>query len=313
MMDNSKQKPVRRCNIRGMLVAFLIGCLAVQPQIGRASDQETQATPMNELSLEGAILKTIETTTIAAQVAGVVESILVREGARVSKGAVIGKMHDVAVQIQVEKAKVALDQIRKKQTNDIDKRLAAKSMAVAKNEYDRALIANTKVSDVYPRNEVDRLRLIMDRTSLELERSEYAQDLLAMDVALAELEYKQNLELLNRHSIFAPCDGMIVSLERRPGEWTEVGGGVAKVVEIDRLRIEGFLSANDASPDLLGKQARVSVQVAKRAIETTAELVFISPEVNPLNAQVRVFLEVDNTDGQLRPGLRPKVVLAIAP
>ncbi|MEQ1825623.1 MAG: efflux RND transporter periplasmic adaptor subunit [Pirellula sp.] len=267
----------------------------------------------NKLSVQGAILKTIETTTIAARVSGVLSSIKVREGTRVKAGTEIGTMHDSGVRIQVEKAKVALDQVKKKQANDIDKRLAAKSLAVAKNEYDRALIANAKVSDVYPRNEVDRLKLIMDRTTLEVERSEYARELLSMDVSMADLEYQQNLELLQRHCIVAACDGVIVSVDRRPGEWIEIGGAVATIVEIDRLRIEGFMLASDASPELIGTMANVSVESVKSIIETTAEVVFISPEVNPLNSQVRVFLEVDNREGKLRPGLRPKVLLNAIP
>jgi multidrug efflux pump subunit AcrA (membrane-fusion protein) len=42
-------------------------------------------------------------------------------------------------------------------------------------------------------------------------------------------------------------------------------------------------------------------------MKATAKLVFISPEVNPINSQVRVFLDIDNSDGKLRPGLRPRV------
>jgi multidrug resistance efflux pump len=265
------------------------------------------------LSIDGAILKTIETTTVAAQVSGILHSIQIKEGTRVKAGDEIGRMRDIAIRIQVERAKIALEQIRKKQANDIDKRLAEKNMAVAKNEYERALIANARVSDVYPRNEIDRLKLIMDRSILELERSEYVQELLLQDVSLADMEYKQNLELLSRYRIVVPCDGVIVSLDHRPGEWIEVGSSVAKIVEIDRLRIEGFMLANDASPSLIGSSAKISVDVANSTVETSATLVFISPEVNPLNSQVRVYLELDNKDGKLRPGLRPRVVLNTKP
>jgi multidrug efflux pump subunit AcrA (membrane-fusion protein) len=38
-----------------------------------------------------------------------------------------------------------------------------------------------------------------------------------------------------------------------------------------------------------------------------AKVVFVSPEINPLNSQVRVFLEVDNRAGKLRPGMIPVV------
>ena len=94
--------------------------------------------------------------------------------------------------------------------------------------------------------------------------------------------------------------------KKRIGEWVEPGTVLVKIVEIARLRIEGFINADDARSDLLGAKAHVQVQNGKKQIETRAEIVFISPDANPLNSQVRVFLEVDNTDGRLRPGLRPK-------
>ncbi|MFM7926905.1 MAG: hypothetical protein ACKO9Q_04260, partial [Pirellula sp.] len=62
-----------------------------------------------------------------------------------------------------------------------------------------------------------------------------------------------------------------------------------------------------ADPKWLDCEAQVELLLSGKPIRTTAKLVFISPEVNPINAQVRVHLDVDNRDGKLRPGLRPKV------
>ena len=69
----------------------------------------------------------------------------------------------------------------------------------------------------------------------------------------------------------------------------------------------------DAASELLGATASVILEETNPPIETTAELVFISPDANPLNTQVRVFLEIDNAKGLLRPGLRPKTVIKRSP
>ena len=87
---------------------------------------------------------------------------------------------------------------------------------------------------------------------------------------------------------------------------------VLRLVEIDRLRIEGFMQAEQADSGLLNTEAQVELQLSGKTIQTTAKLVFISPEVNPINSQVRVHLDVDNRDGKLRPGLRPKVWIPAA-
>jgi multidrug efflux pump subunit AcrA (membrane-fusion protein) len=41
--------------------------------------------------------------------------------------------------------------------------------------------------------------------------------------------------------------------------------------------------------------------------------VFVSPEVDPVNGQVRVLAEVDNPDGVLRPGLRATMTIGPRP
>jgi len=261
------------------------------------------------LYVEGAILKTIESTSVAAQVSGMVQVLNVKEGAKVKLNQEIGRVRDTAVRLQMEKSKLSITIAEKKQKSDIDRRMAEKNRAVAENEYQRAVEANQQIKDVYPINEVDRLRLLFDRAGLETERAVHQQAMAALDVAMAEMEYKQSIELSQRHRIVAPCDGVIVAIEKRIGEWVEPGTIVVKVVQIDKLRIEGFINAIDALPELVGTTARVLIEGTVPLIETSAKLVFISPEANPLNSQVRVFLEVDNKNGKLRPGIRPTTII----
>ena len=261
------------------------------------------------LYVEGAILKTIESTSVAAQVSGMVQVLNVKEGARVKLNQEIGRVRDTAVRLQMEKSKLSITIAEKKRNSDIDRRMAEKNRAVAENEYQRAVEANQQIKDVYPINEVDRLRLLFDRAGLETERAVHQQAMAALDVAMAEMDYKQSVELSQRHRIVAPCDGIIVALEKRIGEWVEPGTVVVKIVQIDKLRIEGFMNAMDAVPELVGTTARVLIEGTVPPIETSAKLVFISPEANPLNSQVRVFLEVDNSNGKLRPGIRPTTII----
>jgi multidrug efflux pump subunit AcrA (membrane-fusion protein) len=300
----------------GTAVVVVVACLAM-PILGLAqSNPEPPSSPTSasedELLLEGPILKTIESTSVAAHVAGVIAVLEAKEGTAVTRGQEIGRIHDLAVKLQSEKAKVALDIARKKQGNDIDVRLAEKSKSVAENDYRRALEANQKVSNVYPVSEMDRLRLVYDRTILEAERAAFLRGMANLDVSTAELEYKQAQELVQRHRILAPCNGVIVSLEKRVGEWVDPGTVILKVVQIDRLRVEGFLHARRATADLMGTKASVRFEESIPGQPFEAEVVFISPDVNPLNGQVRVFLEIDNPGRKLRPGLRPRVAIAMS-
>lgn len=266
-----------------------------------------------EVLVEGAILKTIESTAVASQVTGVLQNLNVKEGVRVHQGEEIARIRDVTIRLQLERSQTAVDMARKKQESDIDEQIAQKSQAVASNEYQRALDANTRVSNVYPPSEIDRLKLMLDRTILEERRAAHQREIARLETSIAEVEVKQNQELLLRHRISAPSAGMVVAVEKRVGEWVEPGSVLVKIVDIDLLRVEGFVNASDADPRRIGGKARVRVDVAGNIHESEGELVFISPDANPVNGQVRVFIEVDNRDQKLRPGLRPTVSLVGQP
>jgi multidrug efflux pump subunit AcrA (membrane-fusion protein) len=50
----------------------------------------------------------------------------------------------------------------------------------------------------------------------------------------------------------------------------------------------------------------------KGASTFKGKVVFVSPEINPVNGQARVWAEIDNASGLLRPGLRPQMKIQIA-
>jgi multidrug efflux pump subunit AcrA (membrane-fusion protein) len=301
-----------RLSVQAVLRIWLsAGAILVAPgAFGQDSEQaaleETSPTP---LIVEDSILKTIESTAVASQVAGILQNLNIKEGSRVHQGEEIARIRDVTVRLQLERSQTAVEVAKKKQDNDIDLQIAQKSSAVASNEYQRAIDANSRVSNVYTPNEVDRLKLIFDRAILETQRAEYQREVARLETTVAEVEVKQNQELLLRHRVAAPCAGMVVAVEKRVGEWVEPGTVVARIVEIDRLRVEGFLHVADADPRLLGSKAMVRIDFAGSSLETEGELVFISPDANPVSGQVRVFIEVENREQKLRPGLRPTVHL----
>ncbi len=261
----------------------------------------------SKLMIDGAVLKTVEVTSVAAQVSGVLKMVHVREGDRVDVGASLGTIDSQSSELQLERSKVALDVAQKNLENTIDINLAQKNFAVAENEYDRAIESNKVVSDVYPAVEVERLKLVRDRAELEVARARFAKEIARLEVSKSEIEHKQLVDLIGKHTISSPVSGMVVAVEKRTGEWVEPGAVTVRIVEIDRLRIEGFLKAEQADLELLDRDAFVELVVAGKKMRTTAKLVFISPEVNPINSQVRVFLDIDNSEGKLRPGLRPSV------
>ena len=265
------------------------------------------------LNVESAILKTVEITSVAAQVQGLLSEVSVREGDRVRLGSPLAAIESNTTQLQLKRAGVSMEVAQKNFENNIDIDVARKNFAVAENEYVQAVEANKRIDDVYPPAELDRLKLVRDRANLEIDRAIHAQKIAELELNKIQIENQQLQDMLQKHKVLAPVSGMVVAIEKRVGEWVEPGAVVVRLVEIDRLRIEGFMPAEKADPKWLASEAKVELQLSGKTIQTTAKLVFISPEVNPVNSQVRVHLDVDNRDGKLRPGLKPKVWIPTSP
>lgn len=256
---------------------------------------------LEKIPLQGAILKTIESTTVSAAVPGLLEKYAVEEGDRVSADQLVGHVRDHGVRLQLSQLKTQWQVAREKEKSEIDKQLAQKNLEVASTEYERALKANERVPDTYPLNEIDRLRLVAERTQLEVERAVHDQKLAALDAIVAKGAYSQTHDLYLQHQIKSPVEGVVVAVEKRLGEWVEPGTSLFRVVRLDRLRVEGFIAADRASLDLVGKPAVIRAKDSGE--ELPAEVAFVSPEINTVNSTARVYLTVINDSNKLRPGL----------
>jgi len=78
------------------------------------------STTSDILSVDGAVLKTVETTSVAAQAAGVLNKVHVREGDRVKIGEPLGTIESTSTELQLERSKVALEVAQRNLENTID-------------------------------------------------------------------------------------------------------------------------------------------------------------------------------------------------
>jgi macrolide-specific efflux system membrane fusion protein len=83
-----------------------------------------------------------------------------------------------------------------------------------------------------------------------------------------------------------------------------------RLVNIDRLKAEGFITAEEAAAVGPGTPIRLRVtDPSASQKEHEGAVVFVSPEVDPITNQVRIWAEVDNRQGLLRPGQPVGMVL----
>ena len=83
----------------------------------------------------------------------------------------------------------------------------------------------------------------------------------------------------------------------------EPGERIFRIVSTKRLRAEGFVNAAHVKGDLKGRTVVLKPQSAA-ASETAfyGKVVFVSPEIDPVNEEVLIYADVDNANSRLRPG-----------
>ncbi len=258
------------------------------------------AAAQEPLVIDNIILRLLAEAQTPAQTPGVLLKIAVREGDEVAAGQVLANIDDGPIRLEAKGAKIAADIAKQAAENDVKVRFATKSHEVAVAELARSEESITRFANSVSQSQLDVERLTVEKTALEQEQARE-------DQAAAKLKYasKQNdlaaaeLEVARRQ-ITAPFAGVVVEVTARAGEWVEPGQKVLRLVNVERLKAEGFVSASDAQRMTVG--AAVALKLTGDSATHAGKIVFISPEVDPVSNQVRFWAEIDNRTRALRPG-----------
>ena len=317
---------IRSCDLRHAVsialylvgVIGIIGFALIIPAISLGEDSlakdslgATKSTDSRSTGIEvkNSILKSLDTVSVAAGVSGVLGAVLVREGDIVNLKSPLAKVRDDEAALVVVQAQLALDTAKMKTTRDVDLKLAIKGSEVASKELQRTLDANARAADTYPANEVDRMRLMVDKSKLEIESAQLEQRLTLLASEQAETELRQAKQTVNRHTIYSPLSAMVIAVDKQAGEWVDPNSTVVELMTMNPLRVEGFIDASNASSMVAGNNAKVSITIGTSSYEVSGKVVFVSPVANPVNSQVRVFIEIDNSESRFRPGLSVKATV----
>lgn len=132
--------------------------------------------------------------------------------------------------------------------------------------------------------------------------------------SISEHVQKNELEIarlkLDQRSIRVPFDGVVVKVDGQVGEWVEPGASIARIIDLDTLQAEGFLPAAESGVELTGRPVEIRLNGSTESITVSGRVTFVSPEVDPVQNQVRFKAEFENVDRQLRPGMSGSLIIA---
>ena len=281
---------------------FAPGALAKAINTSTADDTPSDG---NGIEVKGVLVKLIERAEIPARQAGTLTSVSVEEGAQVSGAQILAAIDDDEARLQRQRAGQELEIAKRKAENDVELRAAEEESVVAERDLKRAKDAREALKQSVSPAELDRLQLRASQAKLraekaktELEVARLTQQQRATDLELATLA-------LDRRRVIAPFDGIVVETYRHRGEWVEPGEKIMRIIRLDRVRAEGFADADLVMPVMVGRRVTLLIEAPGRpALRFAGKLVFISPEIDPVNRQTRIAAEFENQELRLQPGMR---------
>jgi multidrug efflux pump subunit AcrA (membrane-fusion protein) len=266
-----------------------------------------------DIAVESVVINLVAEVEVPANEAGSLVEVPAAEGRRVEAGAILARIDDRDAALEVAAAEIALDHAQQQATNDVKLRLARQALKLAELELKKAEDANRELERVVSATQIEKLRIEVEKAQLEIELA--VKDLAAAErtVAAARNALLVAQRGVERRRIVAPIGGTVVDVRRRLGEWLEPGATVVRLVRDDRLRAEGFVHVEKLTAELLGQPAELVVTLpGEKPTTFRGAVTFVSPEVNPINRQVRVWAEFDNADGRLRPGLAARLTVKVS-
>jgi multidrug efflux pump subunit AcrA (membrane-fusion protein) len=277
--------------------------------VSAESAAETVRLPDCVISCEDEVL-------VPAQEAGALKELPVKDGQHVKKGDLLAQIDDMIPQAQVEVAKAKLQAAQAEATSDIALRYATAAAATAKADYEQNREANDRYAGTIPQARLRELLLKAREMELTIEKAEKDHVVATHQAQVAVAELRAAEANRDHRRVSSPLEGEVVELSRHAGEWVQAGDPLMRVVRLDKLRVEGSVSAKDYLPsELQDRPVTVTVELAHGKKETFPGKVVLAKPVVATGGEYQIRAEVENRKDNgawvLRPGLLAEMTIQL--
>jgi len=246
----------------------------------------------------------IQEVQVPALETGVIRMINVRPGQRIETGELLGVLNDTEARLELKRVDIEAALARQRAGSSIHIEVAKKAHQVALADLRRGEEAVARYSRALSVTEMDRLKFSADQAELTIEQAREVQQAAGFELELKQNEIDIARRKLERHQFVSPLTGVVADVHLEESEWVESGTAVFRVLRLDRLRCEGFISVTQAATVSVGQPVRISVNVTDRkSIEVEGTLAYISHEIDKFKKDVRVAAEFDNVKLAIRQGM----------
>ena len=235
------------------------------------------------------VIEPHEIVDVASRVDGIVDVLAVERGDSVIAGQVLAKLDS-----GVEEAAVASARSRAQANAELDANSISVDFAKRRSERLETLFNDNIISGDQ-----------MDEAATEAVLSNIRLDQAKENRHLAELELARSIEILERHTISSPINGVVLQRYLSPGESTE-DQPIMRIAQIDPLRIEVIVPVITFGSIQKGQLAYVYPEAPKEG-RFPARVTVVDKVADPASGTFRVRLSMPNPDYAVPSGLNCNV------
>ena len=268
-----------------LLLLVLIGCWApnsgAQESIPVSIVRTVRAPIVEEIALTGN-LRARRVSRLSAEVDGIVEQMYVDDGDRVNKGDTILTLDSELATISVARAAAGVTEAQARHKE-------------SQRRYD-------ELTELAKKRHVPQTNVEAARAEIDITRATLAQ---------ASAARREQQALLDRHTVYAPFDGVVQEKLVEVGQWIETNTTLVEVVETQHLRLEVPVPQFYFSRVQPGTPAAVRFDALPEQIFDAAVTMAI-PVSNSAARTFPIRIDLNNAHGLLAPGMSARVTLQIS-
>ena len=173
--------------------------------------------------------------------------------------------------------------------------------ASAKQLIDKGLSSKSKLS-------LASFNLANARADREDIKIKFESTLANLEAQITNVKSKlKNIKLdINKTSIKAPFDGIISEKMVEETEFISIGTPLFTIIDLDPIKIEGYLSEFDVNKVSVGTKASIE---DSNGIKKTGVISFISPSAKTSTRTFEITIEADNKDLSYKSGITTKIII----
>lgn len=231
--------------------------------------------------------------TLSAETTGRLLTLASEEGMLVHVGEVLAVVDTAALHLQLQQLRTQQSALLKSRP-DIGKQVASLRSQIVKQEREVARVENLVKDNAATRKQLDdaqtQLGVLRNQLDATLSQLGSSSEAIEQNAAAMEWQIKQVALQLERSTLKAPMDGMVLATWLHPGEMAVAGRPLLKVADLDHIYLRAYFTSDQLSKVNLGQKVTVTADFGgdeRYDYEGTVTWIASESEFTPKNIQTR--------------------------